>query len=131
MTPVDFTAYRAELQAALSVLGPQIEGLGALAKANLSQPAIQAVSAQLLSRRNRLRLIQNVIGAIDVLSAAMAALTNDGYPALPTIPIQETLFEEIMREIDAMISAIEIFSSGAISIEIAEAVFTKQSPPSA
>ena len=104
-----YQALRDELNAALSVIEPQINGLDDLTRAGMSVEITQDINSELVGRHRRKTLILGVIAALDAVLVALAALDADGYPNLPTISLIGHLFDELQHEKTALYAAIEIF----------------------
>src|SRR5579859_6802932 len=73
---------RAELQAALAVLAPQIRGLNDLSKTSISTELLNQIDEQITNRVRRQSLIQAVLNGLDAVDGELSALENDGYPDL-------------------------------------------------
>ena len=100
--------YRAELNASLAIINPQIDGLDDLTRASLSQPSIDAIKLELADRRRRNGLITAVLNA-------MTALEADGYPALSLAAVDPGLVQEIAAETAAINAAVGIFGVVAVA----------------
>ena len=97
-------ALRAELEAALVILEPEIRGLHDLTTVSISAELQTEINKQIATREHRRDLIQGVLNDLDATNAARAALEADGYPALPNAVLSPPLFAELKGE-DADINA--------------------------
>lgn len=102
---------RAELLAALSVLGPQIRGLDDLSAVSISPELRDAVSKQSGSRKHRRDLIQAVVDSLDHVVSALRLLEQDGYPELPGITLVQSQFGELQEEAGDLRAAVAIFKA--------------------
>lgn len=102
---------RADLLAALGVLGPQIRGLDDLAAVSISPELKAAVLTQSASRKHRRDLIQAVVDALDHVVSALRLLEQDGYPDLPGITIVQSQFGELQEEAGDLRAAVAIFKA--------------------
>ncbi len=124
--------FRTELNDALAVLGPQIDGLEDLRLSTISQSARTVVETLLAARRGREQLIFALLQGMDVVETLWQALKDDGYPSLPRIILPPNLFDELQTETNAINTAMQIFAppaAVAISLNIAGVVHTPQPKP--
>jgi hypothetical protein len=105
----DDAAYRAELEAALAALEPQLRGLHDLLHVSISSQLIAEINHAINEREERKRLIYDVIAALDAIAAADAALMADGYPDLPPAQLDAALFNELQGQEADLDAAIEVF----------------------
>lgn len=98
---------RTELQAAITLVEPQIAALENLGKLPLSGASMESLNSTLATRRDRLQLLRNAVSALDNVVAAMTALEAQGYPALEPM----TVVHEIFAEIDERRRQIELAAS--------------------
>jgi hypothetical protein len=103
-------ALRAELVAALAVLAPQIRGLHDLAVVSISSDLAAEVAKQIAMRTDRRDLIKAVIAALDGALQSLNALQADGYPSLPTVPLQAALLSELRGEETDLDAAVGLFT---------------------
>ena len=103
-------ALRAELNAALAVLAPQIRGLNDLSKTSISPDLLIQVEDQITARVRRQALIQAVLNGLDAALGELEALESDGYPALPTMAVVGSLFSELQEENSDLAAAVGVFS---------------------
>ena len=103
-------ALRAELNAALAVLAPQIRGLNDLSKTSISPDLLIQVEDQITARVRRQALIQAVLNGLDAALGELEALESDGYPELPTMAVVGSLFSELQEENSDLAAAVGVFS---------------------
>ena len=118
-------ALRAELEAALAVIDPQIRGLHDLAVVSISAELIAAIELQIVERERRQHLLQDAIASLDGVVAALDALEADGYPALPDATLDPALFDELQGEDADLDAASGIFQknvAASISIDLGNPV---------
>ena len=106
-------ALRAELNAALDVLAPQIRGLHDLAAVSISADLAASVAEQIVERERRRDLLNAAIATLDAGHDAMNALEADGYPALPDATIIASQFNELQEQSSDLDTAIGIFAEQA------------------
>lgn len=104
-------ALRAELLAALGVLGPQIRGLDDLAAVSISPELRTAVQTQSTNRKHRRDLIQAVLDALDHTVATLLLLEQDGYPNLVSTTLVQSQFGELQEEAGDLQAAVAIFKA--------------------
>jgi len=105
-------ALRAELEAAIAVLAPQIRGLHDFATPISISPSLLAdFNEQITERERRRNLEQAVIDALDAVIVARRALAADGYPGLPNIAIPPELFAELQGQNSDLAAAAGIFET--------------------
>jgi hypothetical protein len=121
---------RAELVAALAVLAPQIRGLHDLAVVSISTELAAEVAKQIATRTDRRDLINAVIAALDVAWQSLNTLQANGYPSLPTVPLQAALLSELHGENNDLGAAMGLFTpEPAIVLDVANAHLTSQPAP--
>lgn len=101
---------RAELNAALAILAPQIRGLNDLSKTSISADLLVQVEEQITVRIRRQGLIQAVLAGLDAVDGEMTQLTADGYPALAQAPVMGSLFSELQEENSDLAAALSVFA---------------------
>lgn len=106
---------RAELLAALAVLAPQIRGLQDLSTTSISPNLKAVVTGQIVARTQRQTLIQAVLSGLDAVQSQLNTLANDGYPALPAVPVAGSLFDELHEENSDLDAAIAVFANEQIA----------------
>jgi hypothetical protein len=106
-------ALRAEIDAALAVIGPQIDGLRDLSRIEASEGFIIAVTEQYNEHVHRESLMTDVIQALDAVNAAMEALEADGYPATHTVDADAALLAEKDKQQAEIAAAFSLFVSPA------------------
>lgn len=111
----------AELQAALAVVLPQINGLQTLARTELTEAARPLVESAITGRSHRRDLIVAALAARDGYIAALDALETDGYPALPKIQILGSVFQELQEDKGEVIAGVGVFEAEA---QVAAGTFT-------
>jgi len=92
-------ALRVELETALAVAHPEIQGLHDLAASAISDELRGPVNDKIAAFERRRNLIQNVLSDLIALASALHALDADGYPTLPKTVITDTLFQELQNEV--------------------------------
>jgi hypothetical protein len=102
-------ALRAELEAALAVLEPEIRGLHDLTTVSISTELQTEINKQIDIREHRRDLIQSVLNSMNATNAARNALEADGYPALPDAVLSPVLFSELKGEDADITAAIGVF----------------------
>lgn len=108
-------ARRAELNAALAVVNPQIRGLQDLSVTSISAELKAQIALQVDARSRRVTLINAELAALDTAVQAMNNLEADGYPDLPATPIIGSLFEELHEENADLTAALAVFASEQIT----------------
>lgn len=104
---------RAELNAALADLEPQIRGLHDLAAVSISADLIASVTQQIIEREYRRNLITTALARLDDAHDAMNTLEADGYPALPQATIIASQFNELQEQQTDLETAIALFREQA------------------
>jgi hypothetical protein len=122
-------ALRAELQAAIDVLAPQIRGLTDLDTISLSSDLKAAIDQQIVVRQRRSNLLSSVISTLDRVIVARTALEADGYPTLPTAIIAQTLFTELKGDNSDIDAAVGVFAPQATIAIGTDPTFTPQPAP--
>jgi len=102
-------ALRAEIEAALDVIGPQIDGLRDLSRIEASEGFIIAVTEQYNEHVHRESLLTDVVQALDAVNEAMAALEADGYPATHTVDADATILAEKDKQQAEIAAAFSLF----------------------
>ncbi len=117
MAEIDYTesTKRAELNAALAVLKPQLKGLADLRDTSISPDLKQAVIDQITARTHRQDLIHAALAALDAANVALTNLNDDDYPNLPTAPVPGSLFAELQEEKSDLAAAMSVFASENIT----------------
>ncbi len=109
-------ALRAELNAARSILLPQVQGLVDLAGMPFfSAEAMVEIERELADHRRRLTLIDDVLNALDALEA-------DGYPEMPLATVSRPILDEMLAQQAAIAAAIGEFAAAALSVVITPGV---------
>ena len=104
-------ALRAELDAALALLMPQIRGLHDLAAVSISSDLLAQINDQITVRERRRDLIIATIDALD-------ALEGDGYPELAPAVLPVGLFGELQGEETDLDAAVAIFEKAGPATQI-------------
>jgi hypothetical protein len=100
MTSPATSSLRDELNTALDVLLPELEGWEDLASMEALQPSTMGfVTDTITGHRRRHNLIQNLLDALDALEA-------DLYPDTPKIKIPTPGFEDLHHQLDVITSAL-------------------------
>lgn len=123
-------ALRAEIDAALAVIGPQIEGLTDLQHINASDEFISLVVDQYNAHVHREGLLQAVIVALDAVNAAVAALKADGYPDAAPVPVPSPLFAEVTKQHGEIEAAFALFVAEAEAARLAVSLGAPSDKPS-
>lgn len=117
-------ALRAELEAALAVIEPQIRGLHDLMTVSITEELRAEIEAQIEVRERRANLIQAVLDQLDATNAAQAALEADGYPTLLNAELPPGLFTELQGEETDLDAAVAVFEKAGpattVTIELGE-----------
>jgi hypothetical protein len=125
-------ALRAELTAALAVLGPQLRGLADLSNLPKSQDLKSAIDLQISARERRRKLLQNVIDILDDVLNALKELEGDGYPKLDNVLIDDTILQELEGEVSDLEIAAHIFEQNvatSIAVNLGSATEKEAEPP--
>jgi hypothetical protein len=127
------TALRIEINAALTVLEPQIRGLQDLQKVSLSPQAIEEITQTSLTLQRRKKLLNDVIVALNALEAALKALLGDGYPEVPKSSVSPEIAAELHGQALDLVAAFGMFEVedlSATSLKVAlGAPVPKDAPP--
>ena len=102
---------RAEYEAALAILDPQIRGLEDIATMSISADLLAQIQNQIAARIQRQTLIKNVINRLNSVIEAITTLLEDGYPNLPAAAITDLLFAELKEENRDLVAAMNVFTS--------------------
>jgi hypothetical protein len=108
---------RTQLTDALAVLAPQIRGLHDLAAVSQGELA-STVNNQITARERRRDLIQTVLDHLDTCVASLGALEDDGYPALPQVPMLPAQFTALEGEASDITAAVGIFTEEASKLSV-------------
>lgn len=111
---------RAELDAALAAIDPQIRGLRDLLELDIASAAVHdtyQAEFDILSQRRT--LIAHVLAALDSVVAAMDALEADGYPNIAQVPVDAAIFDEMSGEISDMEAAFKLFAARLAASKLA------------
>lgn len=113
---------RAELNAAIAVLDPQIRGLDDMEHVSVSPELRAQFSATKKARIRRRDLCQAVLNNLDATFNAIKALEADGYPNLPPVAISPNLMTELGGQDSDLDEAIKLFeedkSASTIAVEL-------------
>jgi hypothetical protein len=109
---------RAELEAALAVIEPQIRGLNDLLNVSISGELAASIRGELAEREHRRDLIVAAIACLDALQAAMDALEADGYPALPPATIIASQYAELQGQASDLTTAVAVFDEQASQLTV-------------
>lgn len=105
-------ALRAEINAALDIIRPQIKGLIDFSKIVVSSsPVAAAVSAQIQARQHRQSLLGAVLTALDSVIMARSELADNDYPNLPNVESTPEVLAALHDEADAIAYALAIFEA--------------------
>jgi hypothetical protein len=126
-------ARRAELEAALSVLEPQIRGLDDLSHVSITSALAAEVSGQSVACKRRRDLIQAELDAMDACDAAYDALLADGYPEMPPDSVVDSVYAELKEQMADLEAAAARFQAEAsrVSINLGTPVPKTPAAPSA
>ncbi len=111
-------ALRAEYEAALAVLAPEITGLHYLVNDPVKAELIGYYTEQITEREQRRDLIQAALNTLDVTIDARRTLAADGYPDLPKIEIPAEDFQEAQRQGRNIEAALGIFEAPPVASRI-------------
>jgi len=109
---------RAELNAQLVVLAPQIRGLHDLANTSISPDLRTAVELEITERERRRDLIEASLAALDAAVNRLDDLEADGYPNLVPGSVPNSLFEELKEENADLTAAIGLFAEQAANLSV-------------
>ncbi len=110
---------RAELEAALAVLAPQIRGLHDWATpVSISPELVGEINDEIVVRERRRDLIQKVLDDLDQAFADLKTLEVDGYPELPPVSLTANLFNELQGQLSDVEAATAVFSEQASSLTV-------------
>ena len=109
----DDSALRAELQAALASLDPEVEGLQNMAAILGSSSGKIAVSNELGMRSRRRAFILSLISALDAVSKARAELDADGYPTFTQPQVNDAVLKEMQDAETGLVVAATLFGASA------------------
>jgi len=104
---------RAEIEAALDAIFPQIEGLIDLQGINASPEFKTLVTDQLNAHKHRESLLIGVANSLDAVVAARDALGADGYPNTDPVPVDALLFAEMEKQRAEVEAAFALFTATA------------------
>jgi hypothetical protein len=123
-------ALRAEMQAAVDAVKPEIRGLEDFSSISKGS-ALSAVITELTVRQRRLELLVAILAALDAVVIALDNLYADGYPKFPPNIGTQDVFAEIQAEEADLKLAAELFRGGAVGIglDVANAIHTPQKIP--
>jgi len=111
-------ARRAELVAALNVVEPQIRGLDDLAAVSISPELKTKIVDESDTLKRRRHLIQTELDAMDACNSAHDALLADGYPAMPPVSLNDTLYTELQTQEADIEAAVAIFKAEAARLTV-------------
>lgn len=120
MTSPAAAAFRAEVQAALDTVLPQIRGLQDLQVASIEPDTKTAVDEELAVNVRRRDLLQTNL-------AALTKLEDDGYPATPKKPVPASVYEELLQQkadLEAALAEFEASVASSVDIALGDAVNT-------
>lgn len=110
---------RAEYQAALAVLSPQIAGLRSVANdPDLSSDARAVIQQELDDRVRRSGLLVAALQHLDDCNYAQLLLLRDGYPELPRGVVSNEILKELVRKRDAIDAALEQFTTATVTVSL-------------
>jgi cobalamin-dependent methionine synthase I len=109
---------RAEWQAALDIIQPQIRGLEDKVNDALSEALRTVLKERLAFLKQREALIGGAIVAQDAADAAQGALEGHGFPSLPDMEIAGNLLEELDQEVADNLAARSGFDALPIAVDI-------------
>ena len=92
------TERQASFDAGLAIVDPQIKGVLNKLNDNISAQLKAALSERLAVLQKRQGLINSSLLTQDAADAAVDALEDDGFPALPNMEIPDSLIQEIREE---------------------------------
>lgn len=122
-------AWRAEIEAALAVIGPEIEGLIDLQGIHASAEFLAFIAAQLSKFEGRENLMRAVIAALDAANVARALLEASGYPSVDKIPMEHALFEEKKKQQAEIEAAFALFEDEPVAASMTVALGAPSKKP--
>lgn len=108
---------RQEVGVAITVIGPQLEGLHDFDRLNISAMTKEVVEQEIHDYQRRLDLLQAAASALDALDA-------DGYPGIPARDVAEVIYADLHAQLDQITAAFATFQSNK-----AETLDIKADPP--
>lgn len=110
---------RAEYEAALAVLAPQIEGLQSIGNdPDMSPDAHNKILEELSDRVRRDGLLRKALADLDACNAAHDALLDDGYPDMPKGMVTAQVFDELAARRTAVDAAVEQFETALLTVSL-------------
>jgi hypothetical protein len=105
-------AYRAELDAMLSVLVLPLEGLHYDDRLAPAGEVSEEIDGDITQYERRQRLIQTVLAAMDALDA-------DGYPEMPIEELPPSIYDVLEHQAEAILAALGRFRRAAEAVAVA------------
>jgi hypothetical protein len=109
---------RAELEAALAEIEPQIRGLDDLARVSISADLQAKVVEHGTTLKRRRDLIQAELNAMDAVDNAHDALLADGYPETPPASLTDSLYAELQIQEADIEAAVSTFAAMASMLTV-------------
>jgi hypothetical protein len=106
----------ATIMAAKAVVEPQIRGLNDMISFPITAELRAALSERVMLLNHRDDLLNAYLTAKDATVAALQALEDDGYPALPSASLPDDLLAELRGEeanVEAAVNAFQVQASKA------------------
>ena len=120
---------RAQLQASLEMLWPQILGLQALAAVpGISPGLLIDINQQIGVKTNTQNLIKAVIADLDAAVTALGVLYESGYPSMPPMVISSALYAELQTDQSNIQAALGTFAPSIPEITPAAQVTFSPNP---
>jgi len=109
---------RAQLEAALAVLAPQIRVLHDLAAISIPTELRVIVNDAIATREPRRDLILEVIAALDAVLAVLNNLEGDGFPDLPNVTITPILLQALHDALSDLNAGASVFAVQQMATEL-------------
>jgi hypothetical protein len=91
---------RAQIEAALGHLRPELDGLRLLASAPVSGKLENAIQDRIKARVARIQLCEAVISALDMAADAFGKLEKDGFPNMTDPSLSPDTAAELQAQLD-------------------------------
>ncbi len=122
---------RAEIGAAIDVIGPQIDGLRDMTRIEASDAFVSMAMDEYNAMVHRESLLWGVMKALDAVQVALAALEGDGYPAVNKVPVPANIMEDVRRQKAESDAAYALFEAEAAAANLAVSLGAPSTKPRA
>ena len=125
-----YTALRDEINAAIDILAPKVQGLRELARVVDQGRLLRRIVETLDVAQERMNYLTSVITRLDRLEQTRAGLAHTGYPAPILFVLPADLYAELISDIRALELGGSIFEqAGHVMLDLAHDVITEQPMP--